>query len=70
MIRDGRGDDTMFLDITIMKSMGWSWEELNNVPERTFLSLGRILSLKSKHEEAEREKAKNTKKHGKGIGGK
>jgi hypothetical protein len=70
MIRDGKGDDQMFLDITIMKNMGWSWEELNAVPERTFLSIGRIMGLKAKHEEAEREKAKNAKKNRGGIGGK
>lgn len=69
MIRDGKGSDETFLDITVMKYMGWSWEELSNVPERVFLSTGRIISLKAKHDEAEREKAKAAK-GSRGIGGK
>jgi len=51
-----------------MKQMGWSWTELNNIPERVYLSTGRILSLQAKHAEAEREKSKkNNQRKGMGV---
>jgi hypothetical protein len=68
MIRDGKGSDDTYIDIGVMKSMGWSWEDLYNVPERTFLSISRIMSLQAKHDAAEREKAKQARKGMKGMG--
>lgn len=62
MVRDGKGSDEMFIDIGIMKAMGWSWKELYFIPERTFLSLTRIMHLQAEHDKAEREKSKQKTK--------
>lgn len=68
MIRDGKGHDDIFNDLAIMKQMGWSWNDLNTIPERVYLSAGRILSLQAKHAEQEREKAKREgQKKGMGV---
>lgn len=68
MIRDGKGSDETYIDIGVMKTMGWSWEELYHVPERMFLSVARIMALQAQHEKAERDKAKEKNKQG--LGGK
>lgn len=39
-----------------MKEMGWSWEQLMNIPFERYLEVSRIISLESKKEAKEQEK--------------
>jgi hypothetical protein len=58
-LRNG-SDDEDFADFVLIDAFGWSWDELNNIPEQKYLAISKILSLKNAEEakQAKRQKQK------------
>jgi len=46
----------------LIDAFGWSWEQLNQIPEQKYLAISKILSLKNIEEakQAKRQKNKRT----------
>ena len=58
-LRNG-SDDEDFADFVLIDAFGWSWDEINNIPEQKYLAISKILSLKNAEEakQAKRQKQK------------
>lgn len=58
-LRNG-SDDEDFADFVLIDAFGWSWEQLNQLPEQKYLAISKILSLKNAEEakQAKRQKQK------------
>lgn len=58
-LRNG-SDDEDFTDFVLIDAFGWSWEQLNQIPEQKYLAISKILSLKNAEEakQAKRQKQK------------
>ena len=58
-LRNG-SDDEDFADFVLIDAFGWSWEQVNNIPEQKYLAISKILSLKNTEEakQAKRQKQK------------
>ena len=58
-LRNG-SDDEDFADFVLIDAFGWSWEQLNQIPEQKYLAISKILSLKNAEEakQAKRQKQK------------
>jgi len=59
-LRNG-SDDEDFADFVLIDAFGWSWDEINNIPEQKYLAISKILSLKNA-EEAKQPSQKNKKR--------
>ena len=58
-LRNG-SDDEDFADFVLIDAFGWSWDDINNIPEQKYLAISKILSLKYAEEakQAKRQKQK------------
>lgn len=58
-LRNG-SDDEDFADFVLIDAFGWSWEQVNTIPEQKYLAISKILSLKNAEEakQAKRQKQK------------
>ena len=59
-LRNG-SDDEDFADFVLIDAFGWSWDDINNIPEQKYLAISKILSLKNA-EEAKQNKRQKQKK--------
>ncbi len=59
-LRNG-SDDEDFVDFVLIDAFGWSWDDINNIPEQKYLAISKILSLKNA-EEAKQAKRQEQKK--------
>ena len=59
-LRNG-SDDEDFVDFVLIDAFGWSWDDINNIPEQKYLAISKILSLKNA-EEAKQIKRQKQKK--------
>ena len=59
-LRNG-SDDEDFIDFVLIDAFGWSWDDINNIPEQKYLAISKILSLKNA-EEAKQIKRQKQKK--------
>lgn len=57
-IKTGTYDET-FREYMVMKEMHWSWEDLENIPELTYLSFSRIMGFEAKERNKESKDAKS-----------
>ena len=60
-LRNG-SDDEDFADFVLMDAFGWSWDEINNIPEQKYLAISKILSLKNAEEAKQAKRQKNKKR--------
>lgn len=55
-IKSGTYDET-FRDYIVMKEMHWSWDDLEQVPEFTYLAMLRIMSIEGRERKKESKNA-------------
>lgn len=60
-LRNG-SDDEDFADFVLMDAFGWSWDDINNIPEQKYLAISKILSLKNAEEAKQAKRQKNKKR--------
>lgn len=60
-LRNG-SDDEDFADFVLIDAFGWSWDEINNIPEQKYLAISKILSLKNAEEAKQAKRQKNKKR--------
>ncbi len=60
-LRNG-SDDEDFADFVLIDAFGWSWEQLNRIPEQKYLAISKILSLKNAEEAKQAKRQKNKKR--------
>jgi len=60
-LRNG-SDDEDFADFVLIDAFGWSWDDINNIPEQKYLAISKILSLKNAEEAKQAKRQKNKKR--------
>jgi len=48
-LRNG-SDDEDFADFVLIDAFGWSWDDINNIPEQKYLAISKIIIIENAEE--------------------